>query len=254
MIEQIYLQPADGSERGRIVLRDEPVTTDFLTLATSTANLVKGASFPSGRYSELRFVISGAYIDVIGQGVFATPGYDQVPSTETVVGELKTPSFDTSGLKVKLPSDDLLDRPGIHQVVLARFDVAESFGHATGSGDWVMHPVIEAEAIESTARIVLNVDARAVGDLNTTVNTDPWLAVLWDGNGYVEIAAKISDGAQRGLYVVEFPFLFADEGPYRITLQTAGGSALIIDPPIPELALLPEDDLQVQATAVAIVP
>jgi hypothetical protein len=254
-IEQIYLQPAEGSGGERIVLRDQPVTTDLLMLERSTADLVRGESIPPGRYSELRFVISGAYIDVAGKGIFATPGYDEVPSSASVIGTLKTPSFDTSGFKIKLPSDDLFDGPGLHEIVLVRFDVAESFGHEAGSsGSWVMHPVIEAQAVESTSRIVLQLDARTVDNLSGAIDRDPWLAVLWDGAGFVEVAAKINPGQEMGRYFVEFPLLFAEEGPYGITLQTTGGSTLIIDPPLSDISLSASQDLTVRATAVAIAP
>src|SRR5687768_15145620 len=51
-------------EGGKRVLRDEPYTGDLLTLAGTTADLVTGVEVPSGTYSQLRFVISGACIAV----------------------------------------------------------------------------------------------------------------------------------------------------------------------------------------------
>src|SRR5688500_14171731 len=62
-IDRIYLQPSEGADGQRIVLREDDVTTDLLTLANSTAELVTDAIVPAGRYSELRFVISGGYIE-----------------------------------------------------------------------------------------------------------------------------------------------------------------------------------------------
>ena len=59
-IDRIYLQAGDGEgEDGRIVLREDDVTTDLLTLADSTAELVRDAVVPGGSYNQLRFVITG---------------------------------------------------------------------------------------------------------------------------------------------------------------------------------------------------
>src|SRR5690606_35628407 len=64
-IEQIYLQGSDAEgEGGRIVLRDEAVTTDLLTLVDDTQLLVDDVEVPEGMYGQLRFVISGGYIEV----------------------------------------------------------------------------------------------------------------------------------------------------------------------------------------------
>src|SRR5215212_8282116 len=61
---------------GKVVLTSAPVTTDLLTLASSTADLVSGVEVPSGTYTELRFLISGACLavenDSGGSDIFAT--------------------------------------------------------------------------------------------------------------------------------------------------------------------------------------
>src|SRR5690349_10356492 len=54
-ISEIDLQGTGGSQ----VLLNTPVTVDLLTLAGSTAQLVKDAVVPSGRYAQMRFVITG---------------------------------------------------------------------------------------------------------------------------------------------------------------------------------------------------
>src|SRR5690349_4197588 len=51
-------------ENNRVVLLKEPKTTDLLTLANDTADLVKDATVPAGTYKELRFVITGAFVEV----------------------------------------------------------------------------------------------------------------------------------------------------------------------------------------------
>jgi hypothetical protein len=151
-ISQINLQ----GENGRVVLSDQETTTDLLTLANDTETLVQDAVVPSGTYSQLRFVITGAYLEVQDDPacnptvttcptrIYATEGYS---TPKLPAGILQTPGFDRSGLKVKL-SGDALVLSGDSTVLLVDFDVAESFGHeAGGSGQWVMHPVLTATAL-----------------------------------------------------------------------------------------------------------
>jgi hypothetical protein len=148
-ISQIYLQ----GQGGRVVLSDQATTTDLLTLANDTQTLVQDATVPSGTYSQLRFVITGAYLEVLDDpacdpaqttcstSIYATESYT---TPKPAAGVLQTPSFDQSGLKVKLPGG-ALRLSGDEKVLLVDFDVAESFGHeAGGSGQWVMQPVITA--------------------------------------------------------------------------------------------------------------
>jgi len=148
-ISQIYLQ----GENGRVILSDQETMTDLLTLANDTKTLVQDAVVPSGTYSQLRFGITGAYLEiqddplcdpaqtVCSTRIYATDGY---PTPKPPAGVLQTPGLDHSGLKVKLPGDALI-LSGDQKVLLVDFDVAESFGHeAGGSGQWVMHPVITA--------------------------------------------------------------------------------------------------------------
>ena len=151
-ISQIYLQ----GENGRLVLSDQETTTDVLTLANGTTTLVFEAVVPSGTYSQLRFVITGAYLEVQDDpacdstvttcptSIYATERYS---TPKPPAGVLQTPGFDRSGVKVKLPGDALI-LSGDPTVLLVDFDVAESFGHeAGGSGRWVMHPVLTGTAL-----------------------------------------------------------------------------------------------------------
>ncbi len=148
-ISQIYLQ----GEGGRVVLSDQETTTDLLTLANDTQTLVQDAVVSSGTYSQLRFVIMGAYLEVqddpacdpaqtaCSTSIYATEGYT---TPNPPAGVLQTPSYDQSGLKVNIPGD-ALTLSGDQKVLLVDFDVAESFGQDPGgSGQWFMHPVITA--------------------------------------------------------------------------------------------------------------
>ena len=149
-IDEVHLV-GDG---GVTVLRDDPMTVDLLTLATTTAEMVTDFTVPSGDYSQLRFVISGGYIEVenadASTSVYASsPAYAGLPAGTVVDGSLQMPSLAQSGLKVTL-SSDALSLSGDDTILLVDFDVSQSFGHATGQGDdWVMHPVITGEEISA---------------------------------------------------------------------------------------------------------
>jgi len=144
-VSAVRLQGDDGS----VGLLDTPFTTDLLDLAGTTAVLAEDVEVPNGRYREIRFVISGGYVEVDnGDGTssfFASsPNYQGLPIGVTSPGQLQMPSFGSSGLKVKLPGNRL-DIDDDNHVILVDFDAAQSFGHVAGnSGKWVMHPVVIA--------------------------------------------------------------------------------------------------------------
>jgi hypothetical protein len=146
---------------GVTTLSNTKVTTNLLTLSNNVSTLVQDAVVEAGSYSELRFVISGGYIEVAnssgGSTIFASsPTYEGLPAGATVGGMLKMPSYDTSGLKIDLPGSVTVSTDS--KILLVDFDVAQSFGHdAGGSGSWVMHPVIKA------------IDFGLSGNLNVTL-------------------------------------------------------------------------------------
>ena len=160
-ISRVYLKGhADGAEgKGDVELRSSPVTTDLLTLANDATDLVKEASVPTGTYKELRFVITGAYIQVKEDDgtrrIYATsPDYAGLPGGAQVDGALQMPSAAASGLKVKFDQDaDVsVTSEGDQQVILVDFDVAQSFGRqAGGSGRWVMGRSSRARTWRSAA-------------------------------------------------------------------------------------------------------
>jgi hypothetical protein len=140
---------------GKLVLSSSPVTTDLLTLASSTADLVTGAEVPSGTYTELRFLISGACLAVEngsgGSDIYTTDGYDATPCGGAATGTLQAPSYAQSGLKVTL-SEGALVLTGPQKILLVDFDVSQSFGQAAGqSGQWTMHPVVTGGEVSAAA-------------------------------------------------------------------------------------------------------
>lgn len=147
-IDQIYLTGGAGDSSSRLVLREEDLTTDLLTLVDSTHVLIEGVEIPAGQYGQLRFVISGAYLEVEAAGgateIYASsPDYAGLPEGAVVAGTLQMPSFASSGLKVNLPGDAVVVTPEGVVSLVVDFDVAQSFGKlAGGSGQWVMSPVL----------------------------------------------------------------------------------------------------------------
>lgn len=230
-IDEIYLQ---GS--GRVVLMNQPVTTDLLSLANSTAELVKDAVVPAGSYGQLRFVVSGAYIEVDnGDGttsIYATsPDYAGLPSGAQVAGTLQTPSFDQSGLKVNLPGG-ALQLPADEKILLVDFDVSQSFGQeAGGSGSWVMHPVLKATDVETTgdAAVTLtlgeSVTLPTLGDAQLTLGDLE--AVLTASDSSTE-ELPFTDDDGDGTF--EAAFHFVAPGTYTVTVAGPEGVTLTTDP------------------------
>jgi hypothetical protein len=166
-IEGIYLQADDDNGDGRVWLMEDAVTTDLLTLANDIQELVEDAEVVAGTYAQLRFVISGGFIEVEQEDgstlIYAShAGYseDHHPDGRARDGNLQMPSFAQSGLKVNLPDGGIV--VGGNQIVLlVDFNVAESFGRLAGqSGMWVMHPVIHAVdfGLSSSVTVTLALD------------------------------------------------------------------------------------------------
>jgi hypothetical protein len=221
-ISEIYLQ---SETEGRVVLRDTPVTVDLVTLANSTSTIVD-AEIPDGVYGELRFVIDGAWIETTtddgGYAVYATPGFVWDPFVE-VTGELKTPSWDTSGLKIKIRDELVVD--GTQKILLVDFDVAESFQTETGNGAWVMHPVVTAYDIGLTTGIDFTVYLGGAVDADTVL----WVE-LYDAEGFLEGTLLLTDADGDGVYTTTFLFLDPAEGPFTAHVVTIDGEIVVTVP------------------------
>lgn len=142
-ISRITMQGTGGS----VTLMNQPFTGNLLDLQNEVATLVRGADVPAGSYSQLRLVLSGAYIRAVtptGTKIFASsPDYAGLNGLHAD-GTLQMPSMGQSGLKIDLPGGKL-DVGADETIVMIDFDVANSFGHEAGnSGRWVMHPVVKA--------------------------------------------------------------------------------------------------------------
>jgi hypothetical protein len=247
-IDEIYLQ---GNER--VSLRSDPVTTDLLTLTNDVQTLVDDVAVPAGTYSQLRFVISGAYIEVAEEGstrIFATDGYDHLPPDRTADGTLQTPSWDSSGFKVKLP-DGSLEVAGEQKILLVDFDVAESFGQEAGaSGRWVVRPTLKATDFELSSSIRVNlhadpgVSSASLADLNVELKDK-------DGNSEGLLAPTDPEG--DGIYSVTFLYLDADQGPFELDITAAG--SITTDPTLPlQVSVTAANETTIDVTVTAISP
>ena len=230
-ISQIYMQgSSQGDDPGtRVILRDTPITTDLLTLANSTAELVKDGVVPAGTYGQLRFVVTGGYVEVDnGNGtssIFASsPDYAGLPAGATVAGALQMPSYATSGLKVNLPGGSVkLDAE--QTVVLVDFDVAQSFGKEAGSSSrWVMTPVLTATelAFSGSATVTLTKDpALTLPTINgTPVTLDQFKATL-TASGGTSTELPLTDANSDGTF--EANFKYVAPGAYSVDFVAPAG-------------------------------
>lgn len=237
-ITEIDLVGADGV----VVLSNTKTTTNLLTLANSAATLVQDAVVKPGTYTELRFVISGGYVEVpdaVGTGstIYASsPSYEGLPDGAKVSGTLRMPSFAQSGLKVTM-LDDSLTIAAESKVILVDFDVEQSFGIEAGnSGAWVMHPVITGAAITMSGNV--NVTTRlgtgvTLPILNgtTQVTLGNFNAVLTNSDGSKTVQlAPISLGLTT--YGSTFKYLWP--GVYTLTLAAPAGMSFTASPVVPD--------------------
>lgn len=238
-ISEIYLQGSGG----RVVLMNTPVTTDLLTLANSTSDLVKDAMVPAGHYSELRFVVTGGYIELDDSAGFSriyatSPSYAGLPAGSLVTGNLQTPSFSTSGVKVKLPGNGAFDVSGEQKVVLVDFDVSQSFGKAAGNGgQWVMTPVMTASDFQLTGGLTVTLrkdSSVALPQVNGAAMTlGQANAVLTKADGGTESVA-FTDPDGDGTWSAEFRFLAP--ASYSVDVQGPSGTTLTTNPGRPATA------------------
>jgi hypothetical protein len=247
-ISEVYLQ----GQGGRVTLTDEEVTVDLLDLANSTAVLVDEAVVPAGTYSELRFVITGAYVEVEnasgGTDIYASsPSYSGLPSGATVFGDLQMPSLGQSGLKVQIINGDDLEITE-DQDILVDFDVSQSFGQAAGqSGKWVMNPVIkgavitEAASFTATLGLAQGVTLPMVG--GNAVTLSQFKAEL-NGEGM-----DFTDSDNNGTFEAQFRFLLP--GIYELEIIPPAGVTITTNPASPIEVTIGTSATATQAVTIA---
>lgn len=224
-IDSIYLQ-GEGEE-GRVVLRDTPVTTDLITLANDTTELLRDVEVPAGAYSQLRFVISGGFVEVdAGNGTTAlyasSPTYAGLPSGAQLAGELQMPSYASSGLKIDIGTVEVA---GSQHVVLVDFDVAQSFGHDASNAKWVMHPVVKGAELTFSGNVAVSLTKAATLTLPAGVSLGDLQVTLTNAGGSVE-QLTLLDADGDGTFEADFRYLLPGQfvldfiGPVGTSPQT----------------------------------
>jgi hypothetical protein len=232
-ISEVYL--VGNGDDSHVSLTTTPTTINLVDLANTAQTLVDAKDITNADYSELRFVITGGYVEVAdpegGTSIFASsPDYEGLPAGAIVTGQLQMPSLAESGLKVDLPADDLtLD--GGTETLLLDFDVSQSFGAAAGnSGMWVMHPVIKGatftEPAQVRASLTLGPDVTLPGNLTL----GGFSAVLTTTGGGNE-TLPLTDSDADGTFDATFDFLLP--GEYNIAFTGPEGVSFTTDPTTP---------------------
>ena len=229
-ITDIYLQPGSDSlaTANRVYLRQNVSTTvDLLALRDTLASLVESSEVLAGHYAQLRFVISGAYIEVLNPdettSIYATSNdYAGLPPGAQVTGTLRAPSFAQSGLKVVLPDSGLEVTDGSTTSLVADFDVAQSFGHAAGnSGQWVLTPVVHAVSASATASLAVTVGLGSSVSLPPALTLAAFDVELTDANGNSRTAPLQVNA--NGTASATFHTLIPGNGPFKLTLVAPAG-------------------------------
>ncbi|HET9594130.1 MAG TPA: DUF4382 domain-containing protein [Anaeromyxobacteraceae bacterium] len=216
------------------MISNKEITTDLLTLSNQTAEIVKDVEVPAGTYGQLRFVITGGYVQVEQADgsvkTFASsPDYAGLPAGTAVDGVLRMPSFAQSGLKVNLPGGSVTVGGGT-TVVLVDFDVSQSFGHEAGnSGAWVMHPVCKAERFELSGTVNVTAALAAGAALPGGATLGEMAAVLTNDAGSAKRIPLALDAATN-TWGVSFKYLIP--GVYTLSLEAPW--AFTSDPTIPQ--------------------
>jgi len=228
-IDEVNLVGSDGV----VVLTGDPTTVDLLTLATDALDLVTDVSIPSGSYQQLRFVISGGYIEVDngdGTSTFhASEGYDELPDGVTATGELQMPSFAQSGLKVNM-AEGSLELSGDQEILLVDFDVRQSFGHDAAGDRWVMHPVITGGELGATGGVHVTIR----NGTGVTFALGTATLSLTDMSGTpIGTPLTPTDGDGDGVFEVDFGLLAP--GSYRVLVNPPQGVTLTVNPAVPFL-------------------
>ncbi len=149
-IVQITLQGAEG---GPVSLLGSPTDLIPLTdLVGTTHLLVENAELDPSTYSQLRLVVGDAVL-LSKDGTVYLKGDPLLPEglEEAPTGNLQCPSCSQTGLKVKIPNDEMELEEGSAALIID-FDVSQSFGHKAGSsGNWIMRPVMHGILVEEVS-------------------------------------------------------------------------------------------------------
>jgi hypothetical protein len=151
----LQLKDAPGNLMKAVVTIDRLYLTDDViaglpTLAELPNALVTNLAVPAHEYRQMRFAISGAYVELVGplgrlEFYASSPTYNGLPAGALVAGELTLPGRKSTGLNFETPNESVtLDADG-SLVLIVDFDVALEFTPGAAKTDkWRMSAAIHA--------------------------------------------------------------------------------------------------------------
>lgn len=117
----------DSARDGKWVdLPVKPMTINLLDLTNGVDTLLSSADLKPGRYSEMRLIL----------------GSDNTVMVDSMTHNLKVPSGQHSGYKIKFGSIELKEGQTID--ISVDFDASRSVHQAGKSGKYILHPVLRA--------------------------------------------------------------------------------------------------------------
>ena len=235
-IDQVILQ---GTGVERVDLLTAPVTVNLSELSNATSELVAGAEVANGTYSDVRLVLSGAFVEIANDDgtstIFATSAdYAGLPAGATVGGTLTLPANSADGAVVDLASNLVLE--GGTVTVLVDFDLAQSVID-DGAGGFNLTPFLTG-GVGTTA-----------GTVTVTLALGPDVT-LPEGVTLADFTAHLG-GKQldfvdnAGTFTSAFGFVLP--GTYSLTLSGPAGLDITTDPALP-LEIVVADAGQVTQT------
>jgi hypothetical protein len=182
-VKEIVVLSAGGESH--LAVNGNPI--NILNFRLGKDTLLAAQDVPAGRLQEVRLVLNDSGNRVVVNGV----SYD-----------LKTPSGQTSGVKLKV-QDDL--KAGIAYTLLLDFDAAKSIV-TTGNGKYILKPVIRAIPQEVSGAMVGVVVPAASSPMVYAINGTDTVGTVTDATGKFYFP-----GLASGTYKIDFvpisPFL-----------------------------------------------
>lgn len=167
---------------------ENPGVYDLIALSNgNTALLVSGISVPAGTINQMRLHLGDSNTIIV----------------DGVTHDLKTPSGQTSGYKVKM---NAMIEPGVTYAVLIDFDAAKSIVKQ-GNGNYLLKPVVYGSLVANIGQIDGTVVPAAGGNLASAWNaTDTFNVMIDPATGYFLINS-LTPGAYTVKILAYPPYL-----------------------------------------------
>jgi len=174
-----------------------PIQTDLTKLIAGNELLLSDEIIPSGWMEQIRLVLSE-------NNTLKIEGQEDLVS-------LKTPSAQQSGLKIKL--DQQLD-PGFSYTFILDWDVQKSIVKAGNSGQYILKPVIRANAEVNSGSVSGMVVADLIGDQSTDLFPQAGVVVEFYNSNDAYVTETLTDA--NGNFLLQG----LSPGEYEIRIET----------------------------------